>query len=372
MKIGYDAKRALNNNSGLGNYSRYIIYSADKFSDHELFLFSPKAEQRHLNDLNKLPSVRFVTPKFSNKLYGTYWRSFGQVKDIEKLKLDVFHGLSNELPLSIKKSSVAKVVTIHDLIFLRYPSLYKPLDRKIYNKKFRQACEDADTIIAISEQTKRDILHYYQIDESKIEVIYQDCDEQFHTQPSIRKVDEVKKKYYLPTQFLLSVGTIEERKNQLLLLKAMKDIRDIPLVLVGRSTPYQNELQAFIEQNGLQKRVMFINNVEFSDLPAIYCLAEIFVYPSIFEGFGIPIIEAQNLSTPVVTSTGSCFAETGGDAALYSDPRKEKELAESINRILLDKELKESLITAGLKNVSRFRADVTFKQLDKVYKNLVG
>jgi glycosyltransferase involved in cell wall biosynthesis len=371
MKIGYDAKRALNNNSGLGNYSRYIIHSADKFSEHKLYLFTPKAEQRHLDDLIHLSSVELVTPKSKNKLLGSYWRSFGQVKDINKLELDVFHGLSNELPLSIKKSRVAKVVTIHDLIFLRFPKLYKPLDRKIYNKKFRQACEDADKIIAISEQTKNDILHYYQVDEKKIEVIYQDCDEQFQTQPSREKLLEVKKRYYLPKQFLLSVGTIEERKNQLLILKALKEISDIPLVLVGRSTPYQDKLQEFINENGLQKRVTFINNVQFSDLPAIYSLAEVFVYPSIFEGFGIPIIEAQNLSTPVVTSTGSCFAETGGDAALYSNPQKPEELAKNINKLLLNEKVKTDLIINGLDNVKRFRAERTFSQLNKVYSELI-
>ena len=371
MRVGYDAKRALNNNSGLGNYSRYIIHSANKFSDYELFLFSPKSEKRHLDELNKLSSVHIIAPKSRNKLLGAYWRSFGQVKDVKKLKLDVFHGLSNELPFSIKKSSVAKVVTIHDLIFLRFPDLYKPLDRKIYNKKFRQSCEDADAIIAISEQTKRDILHFYSIDESKIEVIYQDCDEQFHSQPSDTKLEEVRRKYELPDQFLLSVGTIEKRKNQLLILKAMKEIDKIRLVLVGRTTPYQDELLEFIEQNGLQDRVMFINNVDFFDLPSIYSLAEVFVYPSIFEGFGIPIIEAQNLSTPVVTSTGSCFAETGGDAALYSNPQNSEELAVNIKKVLFNENLNKTLIADGLKNVQKFRSEVTFKQLDHVYRNLV-
>ena len=371
MKIGYDAKRALNNNSGLGNYSRYIIHSAASFSEHQLFLFSPKAEQRHHDELNQLSSVQMVAPQSKKRLVGAYWRSFGQVKDIKKLELDVFHGLSNELPLSINKSSVAKVVTIHDLIFLRFPKLYKPLDRKIYNKKFLQACENADKIIAISEQTKTDILDFYKINENKIEVIYQDCDEQFHAEPTQEKLEATRHKYDLPKQFLLSVGTIEERKNQLLILKALKEINKIPIVLVGRTTPYQEDLQRFIQENNLEKRVIFINDVEFSDLPSIYNLAEVFVYPSIFEGFGIPIIEAQNLSTPVVTSTGSCFAETGGKAALYSDPQKSEELAKNINAVLSDNELKRDLVSKGLKNVLRFRAERTFAQLNQVYKNLL-
>ena len=372
MKIGYDAKRALNNNSGLGNYSRYIIHSANKLSKHSIYLFSPKANDRYYSDLNILSSVKMVSPKSKNKLVGAYWRSFGQVKEIDKLELDVFHGLSNELPLSIKKSKVAKVVTIHDLIFLRFPKLYKPLDRKIYNKKFRQACEDADKIIAISEQTKQDILSFYKVNETKIEVVYQDCDEQFHEQPTEDVLSKVKEKHSLPSQFLLSVGTIEQRKNQLLILKALKEIKDIPLVLVGRETPYQDELQFFIESHHLQDRVKFINDVEFCDLPAIYSLAEVFVYPSIFEGFGIPIIEAQNLSTPVVTSTGSCFSETGGNAALYSNPQKPSRLAENINKVLNNATLKSDLIKEGLKNAQRFRSEYTFPQLEAIYKELVS
>ena len=197
-------------------------------------------------------------------------------------------------------------------------------------------------------------MDYYSIKEEKIDVIYQDCDEQFHSAPSNKKLETVQSKYNLPDQYLLSVGTIEERKNQLLILKALKNIKEIKLVLVGRKTPYQEVLEAYIQQSGLQNRVVFINDVQFADLPAIYSLAEVFVYPSIFEGFGIPIIEAQNLSTPVVTSTGSCFTETGGKAALYANPKLEGELAENVNELLNNNIKKEELISFGLDNVRRF------------------
>lgn len=370
MKIGYDAKRALNNNSGLGNYSRFMIHSANKLSDHRLYLFSPKSEARHYQNLSQLEAVEFVQPKFKNKLFGAWWRSFGQIKDVEKHRLDVFHGLSNELPLSISKSSVKKIVTIHDLIFLRFPELYKPLDRKIYNKKFKQACLDADHIVAISEQTKQDILDFYKIEESKISVIYQDCDEQFHRAIDQAEKKEVKEKYQLPDQFLLSVGTIEERKNQLLILKALKEIKDIKLVLVGRKTTFQDELQNFINENGLANRVQFVNGVDFKDLPAIYALAEIFIYPSIFEGFGIPIVEAQNQGTAVITSTGSCFAETGGDAALYGDPTNAGLLASNIKKVMGESVLKSDLIKKGKENVLRFRSENTFPQLNKIYEQI--
>lgn len=369
MRIGFDAKRAFNNNSGLGNYSRYIIDSAQRLSDDELYLFTPKTEAQHLSKYQGKESINLQLPAYKNKIYGAYWRSKGQVKDFEKLDLDVFHGLSNELPMSISKSKVGKVVTVHDLIFLRFPELYKPLDRKIYQKKFFQACSDADKIVAISQQTKKDIVDFFQIEEKKIDVIYQDCDVQFHQEIGIEQQKEVQKKYDLYDEFVVSVGTIEPRKNQLQILKALRN-EDIPVVLVGRKTPYQDDLQKFVDENGMQNRVKFINGVKFSELPAIFELAKVFAYPSIFEGFGIPIIEAQNQGTAVVTSTGSCFAETGGEAALYANPNSIDELKTHLIELWSNDNFRTELEKQGKENALRFRSENTFPQLHQIYKSL--
>ncbi len=369
MHIGFDAKRAFNNSSGLGNYSRYIIDTIARLSVDDLYLFTPKAQEIYLDLYGNKKRVHLKFPKYNFLFYGHYWRSSIQVKDYKKLGLDIFHGLSNELPLSISSSSVGKVVTIHDLIFMRYPELYRAIDRKIYQKKFLKACIDADKIVAISQQTKDDLQRYFNISGSKIEVIYQDCDSQFHLDVKDADRKSIAQKYSLPESFVLSVGTIERRKNQLNILRALNGT-DIPLVLVGRSTKYQEELQTFIKEKGMTGQVIFINNVNFNELPTIYNLATVFVYPSIFEGFGIPIIEAQNQGTPVVTSKGSCFNETGADAALYAAPDDPNELRDLILEVFNNAHLREGLKQKGSINVQRFRAENTYPQLQKIYESL--
>ena len=369
MRIGFDAKRAFNNSSGLGNYSRYLIDTVNRLSVDDLFLFTPKTQEMYHDLYKSKERVHLQFPKYKFSFYGHFWRSSTQVKDYKKLGLDIFHGLSNELPFSISSSSVGKVVTIHDLIFMRYPELYRALDRKMYQKKFFKACLDADKIVAISQQTKNDIQKYFKIPASKIEVIYQDCDSQFHLsfQDTERKL--ISQKYNLPESFVLSVGTIEKRKNQLNILKALNGT-NIPLVLVGRATKYQEELKVYIQDNGMNDQVIFINNVNFNELPVIYNLATVFAYPSIFEGFGIPIIEAQNQQTPVVTSKGSCFNETGADAVLYASPDNPNELSDLILEVFRDATLREDLTLKGLINVQRFRAENTYPQLQKIYESL--
>ena len=170
MKIGFDGKRATQNFTGLGNYSRYLIGLLAKFHPQNQYIIyalnSPSSEIA-------IPQVEYKYPKTT--LLKSYWRSYGIVKTLVQNKIDLFHGLSNEIPFGLKKR-VPSVVTIHDLIFIRYPEYYSLVDRVIYQLKFRHAALQADKIIAISQQTKHDLVHYFGIKEDKVEVIYQDCD----------------------------------------------------------------------------------------------------------------------------------------------------------------------------------------------------
>lgn len=222
-------------------------------------------------------------------------------KTFWKKGVQLYHGLSNELPIGIHKTGIKSVVTIHDLIFLRYPEYYKPIDRKIYNFKFKYACHVADRIVAISECTKRDIMNFYQIPAEKIDVVYQGCDPQYSEIVSEQKKKQVKEIYQLPEKYILNVGSIETRKNLMLALEALKDIpADIHLVAVGKKTPYVDSLMEYANENGLNDHLHLIHNLPHSDLPAVYQQALMFVYPSRFEGFGIPIIEAMHSQLPVI------------------------------------------------------------------------
>lgn len=374
MKIGFDGKRAVQNNTGLGNYSRNVVEIMSEFyPENSYILFAPKKKENpRLKKLLSQPSVSFRFPKgFWKTKFSSLWRLTFQKSEFKETQISVFHGLSNEIPLGIRKTGVKSVVTIHDLIFLRFPEYYKPIDRFIYKLKFRYACRQADKIIAISECTKRDIIQFFSIPESKIEVVYQGCHPIFSQKVGSNKANEVRTKYSLPTNYLLYVGTIESRKNLLLIVKALCKLpEDISLVAIGKRTEYQSEVERFIEEHNLQNRVRLLNQVPFEDLPACYSMARIFVYPSFFEGFGIPIIEAQSQGLPVIAATGSCLEEAGGLHSYYVHPEDGQMLAEKIKLIWDNPDLAKSMSDQGREYVKQFSDKKIAENLLSAYSSL--
>ncbi|MCD4794439.1 MAG: glycosyltransferase family 4 protein [Bacteroidales bacterium] len=369
MKIGFDAKRAFYNKSGLGNYSRSTIEQLTKFyPSHNYLLFTPSTE--NAVKFNIPDKVSIIEPKlFLSKAFKSYWRTFRLSKKIHEHKLDVYHGLSGELPHKAHKKSIAKlIVTIHDLIFLRYPELYNSVDRKIYYQKAKYACEIADTVIAISEQTKSDIVNFFGIDEKKIDVVYQGCHPNFQKEVDTNTKIEVARKYNLPENYLLNVGTIEKRKNSLSILKAVNEADiDTVLIIAGSKTDYQEEIIKYASENNIENKLLIINDIPFSDLPAIYQQADIFIYPSLFEGFGIPIIEALYSGVPVITTKGGVFSETGGFSSIYVEPENIEKLSDSILKILDDHDLRRKMIDEGLDYVQKFNEEKIASNLMNVY-----
>jgi glycosyltransferase involved in cell wall biosynthesis len=370
MNIGFDAKRALFNRSGLGNYSRSTVQLLSRFySENKYFLFSAK-DSRELFQ----PASNQLIVETDPGLYSTFpslWRSWGIHRQVKNQKLDIFHGLSNELPWSIKKTGVKSVVTIHDLIFLRYPEYYPLIDRQIYLQKFRHACRVSDRIIATSEATKTDIISFFDTDPRKIEVVYQTCNPAFRFLLSEDQKTRIREKYELPEKYILYLGTIEKRKNALNLVKAYLEKQiDIPLLIAGKPTEYLSEIKDFLKQKTANHKVIFRHNIETVDLPALYQSASVFVYPSVIEGFGIPIVEALYSAVPVITSTGSCFAETGGDAAIYCDPTDWQQLGQALVNVLSEPETSKRMITKGLVYAGKFDEANVAANLMKVYLSL--
>lgn len=370
MKIGYDAKRAFLNNTGLGNYSRWLIKAmAGHYLGNEYFLYTPRVKlNSRLNFLSQYKNLITITPE--SKFFTSWWRSKGIVKDLKRDGIEIYHGLSHELPSGIDKSGIKSVLTVHDLIFMRLPGNFGAISRRIYETKVKYACRVADKIVAISQKTKDDIIELLGTDSAKIEVIYQSIDPIFTITQSAEQKGSVSSKYQLPEQFLLSVGTIEPRKNLLLLAKALKYINDTPLVVVGRPTKYLEEVKQYLNTNNLTNRVIFLHDVAFADLPAIYQLASVFIYPSRYEGFGLPVLEALNSGVPIIAATGSCLEEAGGPYSLYVSPDDEKGLAEKINLILSDDALMQNMIVQGLQYAANFADDKLSAQLMQLYKNL--
>ena len=376
MRIGFDAKRAFKNFTGLGNYSRFILKSlSDNFPANRYYLFTPE-RGRKSNEVAiacKNPNQEIVLPADMWKLpvLSSAWRSIYQgVKHMDS-QLEIFHGLSNEIPF-YKNKSTKYVVTVHDLLFCRYPELFNPIDVQIYKIKMERSCREADQVIAVSQQTKEDLVNFLDIDKAKIKVVYQGFHENYRNEVSLEHILRVKEKYSLPDRYLLFVSTIEKRKNVQLILKAMKARPDwdFPLVVVGRATSYIDTLKEMVREYGLQDKVLFLHNVSFEDLPAMYKMAHVFIYPSYFEGFGIPIIEAQSMGTPVITSTGSCFHEAGGSAALYGDPDDVDALVAHIDMFSKD-ENRAEFIDRGYENIKRFDQSVISRDLMNVYEEVL-
>lgn len=366
MKIGFDAKRAYNNSSGLGNYSRFLIQALHtSFPENEFEHYTPKINSKYA----QFYADSIQEPYGIHQYWRSFWRSYFIKSQLQKEKVDVYHGLSNELPFGIEKATFKKVVTIHDLIFLRYPNFYKKVDRMIYEKKFLHAAKTADEVIAVSNQTKTDLVSMMDIPEQKIEVIGQDCDEQFHRTVSSSEVSRVKEKYHLPSNYILSVGTIEERKNQLKVVQAFCKIKsDYQLILVGRKTAYQNIIEQYLKEKRFEHKVKILNNASFKDFPAMYTGATIAVYCSLFEGFGIPILEAFNIGTPVITSTGGCFEEVAGDAAMKVNATKIEEIQEAMSDLLENEAERAKLELLGKEQALKFRGDKIAKKVMEVYK----
>lgn len=376
MRIGFDGKRAVQNYTGLGNYSRYIADILCRFyPENSYILYAPKyRENKRLEQLiDKFRQLSINYPIINIwKRLSSIWRIWGITGQLEQEEIQLFHGLSNELPLNIRKSKIKSVVTIHDLIFLRFPQYYRFIDRKIYTYKFRKACGNSDRIIAISECTKQDIIRHFHIPAEKIEVIYQGCDISFTQMVTDEKKKEVRERYQLPEHFILNVGSIEERKNALSAVKTLPMLpQHIHIVIVGRRTKYTEEIERFTKENGLSKRVHIISNVPFNDLPALYQSADIFVYPSRFEGFGIPIIEALYSGVPVVAATGSCLEEAGGPNSIYIHPDDITGMVNAFKRIYTEPELKKDMVEKGLEFAQQFSEIKQAGEIINIYKELV-
>lgn len=347
MNIGFDAKRLFNNRTGLGNYSRTLVSNlCSYFPNNDYFLYSPSIElSKEKSKLEALDNISIRTAGTKNQ---TIWRSFEIKNDIKKDQLDIYHGLSHELPRNNENLPCKKVVTIHDLIFKTHPEYFPYIDRSFYHIKCKHSLLTADKIIAISENTKNDIIKYYNIEPSKIEVIYQACLRQYYNLNTAQNAPLPKS---FPSEYNLSVCSLEPRKNISSVINAYAQIKEqnrIPLFLIGNGKRHKKHLQKHINKNNLQKDIHILSNIQTNLLPAIYQNASMLIYPSYYEGFGLPVAESLLSSTPVITSNNSSLTEAGGPLSYYIDPSSTESIANAIETIQDDSELAEKMAKEGL------------------------
>ncbi|HUQ97025.1 MAG TPA: glycosyltransferase family 1 protein [Chitinophagaceae bacterium] len=383
MTIGFDAKRYFHNETGLGNYSRTFVNGlVQLYPENQYILYNPKKSKHfQVPDSKNLKEIRPQAPV--SKMFPALWRSNWVTNDFKKRGLDLYHGLSHEIPVGINKMGIKSIVTIHDLIFERYPDQFKKIDVQLYRRKFKYACAHANRIIAISTQTKNDLIDIYKVDERKIDICFQSCHPAFAQETREAEKNRLRQQFQLPNTFFLYVGSIIERKNLLTICKAMLllngDLK-IPLVVVGNGKRYKENVKAFLAQNDLTSQVYFLSDQANNKnalknpytLAGIYKLATALIYPSFFEGFGIPVLEALQAGLPVITSNSSCLPETGGSAALYVDPANSEELAAAMKQLYNDEMLRNALVAKGKLQAKKFSLETCTNAVMDVYKKVVA
>ncbi|MCB9252360.1 MAG: glycosyltransferase family 4 protein [Flavobacteriales bacterium] len=373
MKIGYDAKRLFLNSSGLGNYSRWLCREIRSVKpDYDIHLFTPGINPNR-DDINKTFKASDYSIHLPPNLFKAFWRSKGIKKDLLRNNIELYHGLSNELPIGIEKTGIKTVVTIHDLIFRVFPEHYGVIDRKIYDRKFRSACERADRIVAVSHHTAEQIRLQYAIPEEKISVIYMDADYRFLNKPTVDELESMRKKFRIHRPFYMCTGGYGGRKNQKNILEAFAKVSNLvgkDLYFIGKKNKGFQEFENLISELKLEHRVKWLENVSDEDLHMLYHLCHANIFTSLYEGFGIPIVESFRSGKPVITSYGSSLEEVAGSAGLLCDPENINDIADKIL------EIEKSDVYHNLKNnikeeLDRFDSQKLITKYVRVYEKLL-
>jgi glycosyltransferase involved in cell wall biosynthesis len=373
MRIGYDAKRMLNNPTGLGNHARILLNAVMRdYPDNDYLLFSPKATDEFFHQLHGDFHIHFPESRLGQSIH-PLWRSYDITRDLLKNRVDLYHGLSNELPFNIHRSGIASVVTIHDLIFLKHKEQYPWIDRQSYSLKTKYAAKYGDAIIAVSQETKEDLIELYKVPEKKISVIYQSIDQRFYVRATPETRTAIATKYKLPQKYILHVGSFFPRKNQLKLIEAFDRIKndmEENLVLVGSTGGMLTDIQNLITQKNLSNRVHIVTEVSNDELPAIYQMATVFVFPALFEGFGMPVLEALVSGVPVIATRGGAIEEAAGSGSLLVDPHQAEDIAAMILKVTQDRALQKQMREAGYKHAETMTDKAFAAHTMALYTNL--
>ncbi|MFA5061756.1 MAG: glycosyltransferase family 1 protein [Patescibacteria group bacterium] len=381
MNIGIDIRPLMSLvRTGVGEYTYGLlnaIFEIDKNNQYFLFYnshadvskFIPKWEQNN---------VHFVTTRWPNKLFNFSLQVFKRprldklITKISRQNIDIFYSPNINFTSLANKTKI--ILTIHDLSFEFFPDFYSLKQRlwhKIVNAK--KQCEQANVILTPSENTKKDIVEKYAIAGEKIKTLYPGLDSNFNT--STNGTQNIQQKYNLPEKFILFLGTLEPRKNIIGLIEAYekafpKLAFPCSLVIAGaRGWRYKHIFQR-IKSSPIKDQIKFIDYVDSADKPALYKAAELFVFPSFYEGFGFPVIEAMAEGTPVITSNRSSLPEITEGAALLTNPTDTSSLAEAMIKILNSTDLKMYFKNKGLTQATKFNWTITAKNWLNIVTNL--
>lgn len=380
MKISLELQPCLGEKSGIGVYTYELTKRLQMYKDlnltGNLFNFCNKSSvPEELLDLNINQDICKLMS------YGIYKRIWGHIplnyNNLFK-QGDLTHFFNVITPPNLQ----GKVVnTIHDITFILYPETIGQKHLKFLNNNLQHSVERPDKIITISKSSRQGIMEYLNVDPSKIEIVYPGVDYHYYNQaPSKVVIDNTRTKYRLPEQYILYMGTLEPRKNILGIVEAfakfklngMTTAKSIKLVLAGKKGWLYEPIFEKIKQLGLEEEVVFTDYVDERDKVAIYHLASAFIFPSLYEGFGIPVLEAMAAGTPVITSNVSSLPEVAGEAAILISPQDTEGMACALNKVLENEEYARDLVTKGWGQAQKFSWDQSAEKLYSVYRDVLS
>jgi len=354
MKIGIDMQSTVASKTGIGHYTSQLVKKLISID--------------RTNSYNFLRCNRFWSERVPRRLI---WENIEIPRQAKQIKLDLLHVPGFASPYSCP---CPIIVTVHDLIGMIFPKNLGLFSRFYWSKWLPFVVKRADVILASSENTKKDIQRLLGVNPENIKVVYLGVGKHFIPKKE-KEISQVKNKYGISNDYVLHVGAVEPRKNIERLIVAFKKAKakvgkDIKLVIAGKKEWAYEKVLSTIKKEALQNDVIFSGYIEDADLPAIYSGASVLAFPSLYEGFGLPLVEAMACGTPIVASNISSVPEIAKEAAILVDPYNEEDLSEALVSVLSDQKLKDSLTQKGHKRVSEFSWDKTAQEVLKEYQNL--
>lgn len=374
-EIAIDYTPAYEQGGGIGRYVRELVAALslqDAETSYRLFIAGASLDQ-----LAAAPGPNFdwrptrITPKWLARI----WQRANLPIPIETFtgSINLFHATDFVLPPTRPKTRT--LLTVHDLSFVRVPEAASPKLKAYLDVVVPRSVLRADCVLADSQSTKNDLIDLYQVSPDKIIVLLSGVDARFKP-VSGEGLRNVREKYGLgDAPYILSVGTVQPRKNYVRLIHALSQLRaqshNLHLVIAGGRGWLEDPIYATVANEKMQPYVHLIGFADESDLPALYSAASCFAFPSLYEGFGLPILEAMGCGTPVVTSDKSSLPEVAGDAALIVDPYKVDDLTHAIHRLVNDDSLRQTLIAKGYQRAEAFTWEKSARHLREIYTNLL-
>lgn len=370
MRVGVDATAVPRQRTGAGNYIVNLVRTLGQVdSTNEYVVFGKSAHEPDLLPNGGTSNVRFIRQDFPGRGARLAWEQVGLPRQVRALRLDVLHSPHYTMPL---RHAARSVVTFCDMTFVLHPDLHERVKRIFFPTMMRLSARRADRLIAISESTRDDLVRMWGVDRSRVTAIPLAADAEFHPR-SQEEITEACGRYGLrPGGYILYVGMLEPRKNVDRLVEAFGTVADqlsgIDLVIAGRRGWMYEEIFARVEALGLRDRVRFTGYVVSEDLRALYSGARLFAYPSKYEGFGLPVLEAMSCGAPVVTTNVSSMPEVAGDAAILVAPDDVAGLAAALLRVSGDHALRDDLRCRGLARAKTFSWERCAHETIAVYK----